>query len=1163
MTAVGYPRPAQLAQLGPRHNVVESSAGTGKTYLLEHLFVDLILSHGIPAEELLVVTFTEKATAELVLRLRRLIGELAELRPEHPKAVPATAPDAWCIDERARATLAQAVLGFDRLSIFTMHGFCQRVLAEHAFVQGRLFDEQVVGAEAVFAEAFAQAVRTRFTVEPELAAVLATWLAAGKTLAALHELLAKCDAHKTAVLRPRLDRERLAAELAAWQPVAADDAALTRWLAGVTSMQAGTRVKCRDSVGRISDAVAASAGDPLRFVALPGVRDDVCYLLARLAGRMLGDDLDGLVERVTRLRDAMVPLEALAVQAFLPVVRELAQAGKRAAGHFDFDDMIGLVDQVLREGGPRGAALAASLRGRYRHALIDEFQDTDELQWSIFRRLFVEPADHHGLTVIGDPKQAIYAFRGANVATYQEACHDLLGQGATHLDLDDCFRASADMVGALNRLFDQQAGFFRPESGIRYDRPVRCGRPGRRLVSTTDEAPAPVAILDVETTTKLAADATRALVATAIAREIADLLSPDSPLRLRDSEQEQRLSPRNVFVLTFAATDSALVGRALARARVPYAFYKQSDLFATAEAAEVLDVLRAICAPEHRGLRARALLSRFFGYSLTEVAAACAPDSRATQLLLRLAGLARTGDVPALFAALSDETAVLRRELVAGAGERGLTNFMHVLELLSAEWMRRHLGVPELADLLASYVQKTAAPPGQEGDLQRLETDADAVQILTVHKAKGLEADVVFVFGGLGQSNTDRVRVVHEGSRRVAWVGPLDQPVEQRYREEQHDEDCRLLYVAATRARYRLYLPHYPSQVRVTGRYRPMNDRLDALLGGGDVPGFDRHALAAGAGTPEIPDAPRAPAPPPAAVPGAVPAPPADVEEIRRQRRGFLVTSYSAVRRARSGHAPAVEITPWPNPDEPVRGDPVPDQGLPGGAETGIFLHELLARVSLAELATAPELSAWLDQPQTAALLERQRRRFARPAEQVPAAARLVHAAYSRPVRLGELSLPNLASASASLREMEFLYPMPETSHALLHHCPPGEPTWRVERGVVKGFIDLLFEHDGRLYVCDWKSDLLPGYAPADLTGHCHAHYDVQARLYTLAALRLGGIGDEATFAARFGGVLFCFLRGRLGGGEQDGLVWLAPTWRQVLDWEREMLAPSFWGLDR
>jgi len=295
----------------------------------------------------------------------------------------------------------------------------------------------------------------------------------------------------------------------------------------------------------------------------------------------------------------------------------------------------------------------------------------------------------------------------------------------------------------------------------------------------------------------------------------------------------------------------------------------------------------------------------------------------------------------------------------------------------------------------------------------------------------------------------------------------------------------------------------------------------------------------------------------------AAPAVPAELDEIRQRRQGFLVTSYTAVKRARAGLRPAEEAAERWNPGEPHAVEAA--DRLPGGAKTGIFLHDILAWVSLADLAAAPAFPAWFARAEVAALLARLRRRHDRPPGEIEPAARLVHTAYTAPVRLGESAIPGLASAKSVLREMEFLYPMPERGHPLLSRPSANglAPTWKIERGAVKGFIDLLFEHEGRVYVCDWKSDVLPSYDAAALAHHCEQHYDVQARLYVIAALRLCGIADPAEYSRRFGAVLFCFLRGRRPGGESEGMHSFTPTWDAILAWETEMLGQPFWGLAR
>ena len=1169
-----YPKPPELARLGNCHSVVESSAGTGKTFLLEHLFVDLILTHGLACEEILVVTFTEKATAELVIRLRALISRLAALRADDTKAIEAASAPAsasWVIDDKAKRILNEALLAFDRASIFTIHGFCQRVLRDHAFVQGRFFDEELIGEEAAFAGAFHEVLRTQ--AASDLAAPIEAYLASGKTVERLADLLHECEREKTTPLRVRFDEARLAAALAAWQPVVADDRHLKQRLKNA-KVHHSTIKSIIHRLARASEIVAACRGDSVRFLAamhsFPHERrmdGGLGYVVERL--HAADTSLADLARAVRELDEATVPLEAFLAERLSPLVRERAARRKRRAGLFDFSDMLALVAGALADPGPAGSSLLEALRRRYRHALIDEFQDTDDVQWSIFRRIFVEPRGSHALTVIGDPKQAIYGFRGADVHAYLGARQALQAAGGSRLVLDRNFRSTADIVDATNLIFDQGAEFFRRESGITYDEHVRCGRADLCLVDPSDAAPVVVFGLATKEPSLLTPRA-QATVQAAIVRELHGLLDPASPLRLRSHDGERKLKARDVFILTFTNAESQAIGRALGSASIPHAFYKLGNLFESPEAAEVLTVLRAIAEPEDRNLRAQALLTGFFDLDVTG-AAACldrGPGAAQAQLLLHFATLARQGDIPALFASMIDDSGIVRREVFAQASERTLTNITHVLEILQAQWARSHAPLPELADLLDAFMRGTQKPPGQEGDLQRLETDKDAVQILTVHKAKGLEADVVFLYGGTGEGSAKKpTHVLYEGGKRVLHVGRLDDAGKHLVELETRDERSRLLYVALTRARYRLYLPHYPPEfANLKGPYLRANQRLDSILGQRHErsdPHFSVRFCPTDAFHGRATVSAR-PAWQTALLPAATAREPDDVAAIKASRSGFVVTSYTAVKHAQGGFT-AVD-SGLRMAGELGLGHSDGEEALPGGAETGIFLHDILANVALADLAERPNFSEWFAMPATSRMMEKMGRRHARPADHLPLAARLVYRAYTTPVELGDTVVAGLASSSVALREVEFLFPIPERAHPLLSRVQTSAPSWKVERGVVKGFVDLLFEHDGRVFVCDWKSDGLARFDPDTLARHCGENYDVQARIYTIATLRLCGIATADAYAQRFGGLLFSFLRGlpdRRDSSALTGIHFFKPTWEDVLAWETDMLGQQFWGIAR
>jgi exodeoxyribonuclease V beta subunit len=1182
VTAVRVLRPAALAGL-EGHAVVEASAGTGKTYILEHLVVDLLLRREVELEQILVVTFTEKATAELVQRVRAKITQLKELGPEHPLAlVGAAAPPehCWVIDESARRRLRAALLAFDRASITTIHGFCQRLLIEHAFLHQRLFDEELVDEADAFHAAFVETLRRDVAPDRAVAPYLSAWLGSGKSLDRLERrLLLPC--HRLppgAIRRPApLDETALMVALRAIPEVEDGDALLTTELKrkGVHASSAKAAVKRLSLLSALARLDAATPLDPPRaLAALESLCDDGEELLPKLAGWLAGVPADGsraakVAVAVRALAAAVVPLDAELAHRILPRLQARLESDKRTGGLYDFQDMLGLVARALEGEGTRAQALLATLRGRYRHALIDEFQDTDEVQWSIFRRVFLDGGAGHTLTVIGDPKQAIYSFRGADVHTYLRARAEIVGRGGGQVYLTDNFRSSPALIAAYNAILDQQAAapFFRAAGGIRYDRPVTCGRPTLALIDHDGAEVPPVVVLDVTTSApSLYTWQVKQALLGRIVGEMAGLLG-----RLAVRGVDRPLGPRDVYVVTRTTRESREVGDALRAARIPYAFFKQERLFDTVEAREVLDLLRAIADPDEPTARARAYITAFFGLTLPELTACedLPSGHPLARLLTHWKALGDAGQFEQLFASIIADSGIVCRELFAGAGARGgerrLTNYLHLLEILQHEAAVRRATLRELAQTLAGYISGAHRPPGQQSDIQRLETDADAVQIMTIHHAKGLEAPVVFLYGGFWPGPRADVRLFHDDEARpIARVGRPPAEEEARLNDEHEDEERRVLYVALTRACARLYLPHYPAVFKqLRGSYKLINQRLDELLGGFTPP--EIRCLFVPIPVP----CPAPPAPPPVlpdellaawTPPPALLAPDEGEQallQLGQARAGFVVTSYSAVKR-RQGLEPAPgDPLPGAVDAEEEAAPPgdaaVPPDELPRGRRSGSFLHECLEEVALDDLRERPPLDRWSARPEVGALFERLRRRHDQELAHLPHAMRLVHTALTAPVRLGPAMIDGLAAAARSVREMEFLYPIPEAAQL------PGE--WRIERGVVKGFVDLLFEHQGRAYVCDWKGDWLPGWEAAAVAAHSERHYQTQVRLYTLATLRFLGITDQRAHDDRFGGVVYGYLRGMRQDDPAAGVHFQRPAWDEVQQWQRDMLGNGFWRL--
>lgn len=1206
-----YPRPAVLAEIPlDRHAVIEASAGTGKTFTIEHLVVDRLL-RACALEEMLVVTFTEKATSELRARIRALI-EAVLAAPGDPTIEPdgfdraaaeAAEPGVWFVDAEQRRGLEEALFGFDRAPIHTIHGWCKRVLLDMAFDSGQLFDLERVDGRAAFRKAWRATLRTDLARRPEPRARLARWLESGKDEGELLQLL--YAAHQQQYLDAREPVEEEIGPTFRAMAADFDPGAILGDLLGAAiqqrSLAAAERV-----LGQIAQVIAAGVeGEGTARQQLHALIElDLDALLhprrtaAGASKKRFPDELApatrAFLERLARLRvlaSLLDSIEREVVEAFLPPVVERLDLSKRREGLFDFDDLLDRVWRTLD--GPDGDALAESLRARYRYGLIDEFQDTDARQWAIFRRVFVEPpptGQRAGvLYVIGDPKQAIYGFRGADVHTYLAAKQALLGDAArpaARVALRTNFRSSAGLIDGLNAVLDQAGPSPLFTGAIRYDEPVDCGRPDLAL-RDADGADAPPVVVLRHLPPRPRRSGDRFLGAWQLmrtfARGVADhlhrlLTDPAAALTLCEGEGEaakrRALSARDVYCLVRTGREARELEQALRARGLACVIHQQAGLFDTPEAHDVRDVLAAVLAPHGRATRLKAFATPFFGVEWAVISGyrALPGDHPFVARLFEWHQLAEGGRYAALFHAMLHDSGLVQRQLFLEDDERRLTNYRHILEILLEECTRRRLTVAEAVELLDRYIAGIQAPEGSTA--QRLADERDAIQIMTIHKSKGLEAPVVCLFGFFLQSPTSRVQVVHDGAGRRVLVGEEAQKAAADLVErEAAEEDQRLLYVALTRARVRLILPFADSTRAIKGGYEMLNRRLKAMGDAGvfEGPGWAvEEVLERGPKRRDIAPVAEGGAPletwtPPEPLLAAEPDAPLDFEALRARHAPLLVTSYTRLKeeQSRRQEAPVdadefkVDLGPETAPAQALDGD-----ALPGGRFVGRFLHEAIERLPF-DTFSKGGFEVWRRLPEVGEAFDWAMRRHEIDARWRAVSERIVFAALTRPISLRdgdfEAEVPALCKVREQ-REMEFLYPIPEAHHPLLAGGGGGpEADWTVERGFIKGFIDFVFEHDGRLYWADWKSDILPDYAPDAIAEHIAHHYDLQAQLYTLSMVRLLGVRDEASYEARFGGLLYVFLRGFAADGPPGAGVYFArPAWTEVLAYEEALRLGPF-----
>ncbi|HQD95873.1 MAG TPA: UvrD-helicase domain-containing protein [Propionicimonas sp.] len=878
--------------------------------------------------------------------------------------------------------------------------------------------------------------------------------------------------------------------------------------------------------------------------------------------------------------------------AFAAAVRAELAARKLRLGLYSFDDQLSRLRESLT--GPTGAAAAARLRRRCQVVLVDEFQDTDPVQWAILRDTY---AGHVPLVLIGDPKQSIYAFRGADVSAYTDA----VATAADTLSLLVNHRADAGVVQAVNTLFHGVtlgAGIPVPA--------VTASHHERRLLPSDFSGWAAAARIRCVTEAEpmLAAQARGRIVADLTA-ELVSLLDSDVQVVTKDGPRPVVASDVAILVNTNAR--GRAIADALTAAGVPVAFSGADSIFASHAAKDWLTLLRALEQPRQTATRA-AMLTDFVGADLTMLALADETEFVTWASLLQ--GWARTLNaqgVAALFAAIQASSVPGRpgfaeRVLGRPRGERDLTDFRHLAEILHAQHSDGMRG-QTLVSWLAEATDRAAATSDR---VRRLETDREAVQIMTVHKAKGLQFPIVLLPEAadlwLPDDDSGAPIAFHADGRRVLDLGGADAPGRAErlatYAQEEAEERLRGLYVALTRAQSHVTM--WWSRTRQNTSAAPLHrllfrrrDVLGAPAASYPVtePPGDGHPrellwlAEAGIGVEEsepISTSPRRDRP---SIPDRLVLPKFTREIDQFWRR----TSYSGLTEAVHARPPvALGELAWTE-DEPAEespaaavasaGTPSPMAALPGGTGFGSLVHEVLenldwhtsdeAELTERLLAAATEACAHFAIPELSAaalakgLLPSLRTDLGRLTGGLPLAAIPIGD------RLSELNFElalggdaqaatltaTLGDVAATLRRwLPADDPLADYPDALADPLLAGQAL----RGFLTGSIDSVFRIPGptgpRFVVVDYKTNRL---GPVDLTLEHYSqaamaaemirtHYPLQALLYCVAlhrflAARLPGYSPEA----HLGGVGYLFVRGMGGSGvgpETGVFNWFPPA---------------------
>jgi exodeoxyribonuclease V beta subunit len=1171
---------ANAFPLEPGIRLLEASAGTGKTFALAHLVLRLVTraADPLPLDQLLVVTYTEAAAAELRDRIaQRLQQALAALEPGGRPGDPVL--QAWrdaqpVLPEprrRLQGLLLLALEGLDRADITTIHGFCRRSLQRQA-LEARL--GPALDLESDDGERAAQVVhdywqRQLLALPPGLLQGLRQQ-GIGPEL--LVRLLMRLDGD------PALELEALPDNLRADGPLVDQLPELLerRWrqFCGLWSERAPALEQAFCETAADLRARGESVVKP--YSARP-TRNRLAELTAWMAGfeetgttpdydQLVAQDLlseyfhPGPFCRLTASFDngASLPekplLESIAALVDGPAELVLGHAlhwgraeltrRRGTAGRMGFGDLLTSLDPGA--GGDRQRSLLAALSNRYRCALIDEFQDTDPIQWRILEQVFQAPPGEppsHLLVMVGDPKQAIYRFRGGELATYRQA----RSQADAIHTLRENRRSSSALVEALNRLM--APGLVRSDLPVP---PVLARAEKGELVLAPGEAPLQLLTL---------ADDSQ------LPQQVAGLCLQllQRKLRIRErtaegNERERPLTPGDLCLLVSTHRQAEHLRLALERRALPSRLVSRGDVFASEAAAALQRLLDALADPGHPGRQRLLAASPLLGWSAELLADRPAPAWE--QLADRLSELSARLERHGLLACLGD---ILRTEGLArlALGGRLLADLQQAAELVQERMHQLGLGAAAAADWLRRIRLEPDRRVPEPHQLHSTAADA-AIAVVTVHRSKGLEYPVV-ICPYLWRASGSPTRKASELGRR--WLPPgATAPVLDLHRcphwgrgrqaaladlEAQLQEDERLAYVAATRARHLLVLGW-----RDDARHRA-NPLASWLKGGAELAGIDPATL------PDPIERWQPPAPEGTLEGGPIPS--------HRLDTSWGRSSYSSWAHAGPVAPQALEEgrDTVDGPGEAIRSTAAgswasmgPLALFPRGAGPGEALHRILERLDYRCRATEPAARALIGQE-----LERAGMAAELTDEVSMALEQLRHTPFGGP--LGSWRLAQLSS-DERLNEMNFDLPLavahdspgpaagvnPRVRAQGLARCFEKHPGGRFgagyaeqlrsldvsSRGFLTGSIDLVFRDGSRWWVLDWKSNWLGEREPSGAPRACGpahysqpamtelmaaSHYPLQAHLYLVALHRyLRWRLPHYNPAEHLGGYAYVFLRG-------------------------------------
>ena len=1186
--------------------LIEASAGTGKTYTIAALYVRLIVGHRLNEAlqsqpllppDILVVTFTEASTKELRDRIRdRLSSAARYFRQNTEVADPFLQGIRHDFDKDQWTTCAQrlelAANWMDEAAVYTIHGWCNRMLQQHAFDSGSLFRQEVNTDDT---ELLNRVVRDYWRTyyyaladnSQYLGAIFAEFQHPDALQKALKDLLSKDEPLEGEALKSlsitelcdtyyQQHKATLAELKSPWKVWAGEirdliDKAVTSKVLPGANYKSNHRAEWFRKIEEWavdSNQVELKLGTGFINLSTAGMAS-----LVKSGTPPTHPGLDAIGKLPEQLA-ALPTLKTALIEHAVHWMRQRCASEKNRLAQMSFNDMLTRLDAALQ--GENGDSFAQVIRTQFPIALIDEFQDTDPVQYRIFEKLYPAQEENGlGCFMIGDPKQAIYSFRGADIFTYLKAHQATLGK---HYTLDTNFRSTQDLVKAVNQLFlsadaKQAKGaflfkkadepnplpFVDVKAKGRDDVWVIKGQAASSLTCWTWDSPEAISQTPYRET-----------MAEITASEIIQLLNsaPDNRTGFMNHESNgfKPLQPSDIAILVRTGNEAKMMRKALAKRQLSSVYLSERDsIYASREAADVLLWLKALAEPRNEFKVRAALSTATFGFTYQQLQHFAVDEAswevqldRFNRYHLRWQ---QEGILPALRLLIND-FGLHFTNLYASDGERCLTNLLHIAELLqkaSTQLEGEQALIRYLAEAVADEHQAT------DENILRLESDANLIKIVTIHKSKGLEYPLVFLpfICSFREPRSKDAYYRYHDDNNVLQVDLNKSDTSKTLADtERLQEDLRLLYVAMTRARYACWLGLAPVKSGNTKACQLEKSAIGYLLGWQSEQAAQtlRDQLIAMKGDcesitieglPEVSDewyqqvlseqlvgAPR----------------------IAKTRiaDNWWIASYSALKHseyaipAATAAAALINVSEEPeNAGQDTQGDEteeVSDEtgsrpskeltiyNLPKGAGPGVLIHSLLEQCGREGFK-----ASYANADNTRKRIDKLFNQVAWEGKTELVATALEHWLSMPLLDDDRISLADLEEGQYRV-EMEFLIGAEKVNvltvdQLVNDYCYSGQARPKLNpntvHGLMKGFIDLVFVHNKQYYVADYKFNSLGSndlaYTKPNLeAAMLHKRYDLQLVIYVLALHRLlkSRLGETYDYDSHIGGGVYLFLRG-------------------------------------